>query len=198
MFVLAPQLEAMPRRVSLSFACLCLALPSCLLLRMCARLLHHLCTVCFPVCITCEQPWCSTQFACAVCSGTKRERYLTENVKAFHVKLTPEDKAALEAIFHQEKVTACFHLGRPVRLLGAVQDNVNAWLLGVAQAFNCGQPQATHAGRHVVLGQGDNAPFGLALWHCALLSLTQTSGCQSSLYVACCCCRWLESATIQA
>eukprot|EP00891_Asterochloris_glomerata_P003515 jgi/Astpho2/3515/Aster-06429 len=36
--------------------------------------------------------------------GTKREKYLTENVKAFHVKLTSEDKAALEAIFHQDKV----------------------------------------------------------------------------------------------
>ena len=127
LFVLAPRLEGMPRRVCLSFACLykmgCQA-ASCS--EYVARLLHHLCTVGFPACITCEQPWCSTQLACAVCSGTKREKYLTENVKAFHVKLTSEDKAALEAIFHQDKVTACFRLGRPVRLLGAVQDNVNA------------------------------------------------------------------------
>eukprot|EP00891_Asterochloris_glomerata_P003508 jgi/Astpho2/3508/fgenesh1_pm.00057_%23_1_t len=35
--------------------------------------------------------------------GTKREKYLMENVKAFDVKLTFENKAAMEAIFHQDK-----------------------------------------------------------------------------------------------
>ena len=44
-----------------------------------------------------------------------------ENVKAFDVKLTFEDKAAMEAIFHQDKVTACFLLGSPVQLLNDVQ-----------------------------------------------------------------------------
>ena len=39
--------------------------------------------------------------------GTKRIRYLEENVAAFHIKLTAEDKQQLEAVFAADQVTSC-------------------------------------------------------------------------------------------
>ncbi len=38
--------------------------------------------------------------------GTKRIHYLEENVAAFHVKLTAEDKQQLEAVFAADQVTS--------------------------------------------------------------------------------------------
>ncbi len=94
--------------------------PSLCLPIQCTAILPLAQNVCCPACITCAQPQCCTQLAFGTCSGTKREKYLTENVKAFHVKLTSEDKAALEAIFHQDKVTLCSCLGSGVHWLDAV------------------------------------------------------------------------------
>ena len=123
-----------------------------------------------PACITCAQPCCSTQLACAACSGTKREKYLTENVKAFHVKLTSEDKAALESIFHQDKVIAWVQLGCLAQLLDAVQGNINACLLGVAgpQLSPTSGNQCWMSSCAWTRGQ---CHVRLALWHCALLCL---------------------------
>ncbi len=39
--------------------------------------------------------------------GTKRIHYLEENVAAFHIKLTAEDKQQLEAVFAADQVTSC-------------------------------------------------------------------------------------------
>lgn len=39
--------------------------------------------------------------------GTKRINYLEENVAAFHIKLTAEDKQQLEAVFAADQVTSC-------------------------------------------------------------------------------------------
>lgn len=39
--------------------------------------------------------------------GTKRLNYLEENVAAFHIKLTAEDKQQLEAVFAADQVTPC-------------------------------------------------------------------------------------------
>jgi hypothetical protein len=39
--------------------------------------------------------------------GTKRTHYLEENVAAFHIKLTAEDKQQLEAVFAADQVTSC-------------------------------------------------------------------------------------------
>ena len=130
-----------------SSACRYSVLPFCRLHRLCALLPVS------PVHGHGDQ----SQLACATCSGTKREKYLTENVKAFHVKLTSEDKAALEAILHQDKVTPYFHLGRPVHLLGAVQDKCRCMASGVGQALTCHHPPANSAGRHLALGQRDCA-----------------------------------------
>ena len=38
--------------------------------------------------------------------GTKRIHYLEENVAAFHIKLTAEDKQQLEAVFAADQVTS--------------------------------------------------------------------------------------------
>ena len=37
--------------------------------------------------------------------GTKRIQYLEENVAAFHIKLTAEDKRQLEAVFAADQVS---------------------------------------------------------------------------------------------
>ncbi len=39
--------------------------------------------------------------------GTKRINYLEENVAAFNIKLTAEDKQQLEAVFAADQVTSC-------------------------------------------------------------------------------------------
>jgi len=39
--------------------------------------------------------------------GTKRLNYLEENVAAFNIKLTAEDKQQLEAVFAADQVTSC-------------------------------------------------------------------------------------------
>jgi len=39
--------------------------------------------------------------------GTKRIHYLEENVAAFHIKLTAEDKQQLEAVFAADQATSC-------------------------------------------------------------------------------------------
>ncbi len=39
--------------------------------------------------------------------GTKRLMCLEENVAAFHIKLTAEDKQQLEAVFAADQVTSC-------------------------------------------------------------------------------------------
>lgn len=39
--------------------------------------------------------------------GTKRIQYLEENVAAFHIKLTVEDKQQLEAVFAADQVSPC-------------------------------------------------------------------------------------------
>ena len=43
--------------------------------------------------------------------GTKRIQYLEENVAAFHVKLTAEDKQQLEAVFAADQVSPCTSTG---------------------------------------------------------------------------------------
>lgn len=39
--------------------------------------------------------------------GTKRIQYLEENVAAFHIELTAEDKQQLEAVFAAGQVSQC-------------------------------------------------------------------------------------------
>jgi len=42
--------------------------------------------------------------------GTKRIHYLQENIAAFHIKLSAEDKQQLEAVFAADQVGVCFLL----------------------------------------------------------------------------------------